>query len=164
MFLFYDSGNIYNLFFLSLAVPEPFLQSEVRSILKDKIVVGHEVGEDFRVIRYFPSTAHVRNSAEFFHDFQRNRTPSLKDLAEQKLGWSIQTGEHSSVQDASAALQLYLNNRREWDEEVEKFEKIKKCLGNTTSLSTLLEAYRGGKEGCRWWGKLVALEGMLSLV
>ena len=43
------------------------------------------------------------------------RTPSLKNLAAKYLGLTIQEGEHNSVEDARAALNLYLMFRKEWE-------------------------------------------------
>ncbi|KAH9640133.1 hypothetical protein HF086_002793 [Spodoptera exigua] len=42
-------------------------------------------------------------------------TPSLKRLAKEILGIDIQSGEHSSVEDARAAMQLYCSVARQWE-------------------------------------------------
>ena len=74
------------------------VRRDVIALLKDRIVVGHEVQEDFKVLRYFPPAKYVRNSTCHLHDFSTGRTPSLKALAERELGLIIQTGEHSPVE------------------------------------------------------------------
>lgn len=48
------------------------------------------------------------------------RTPSLKALSERVLGVKVQQGEHSSVQDAQAAMRCYTMYRRQWEEDLRK--------------------------------------------
>jgi RNA exonuclease 4 len=45
----------------------------------------------------------------------KRRPQALKVLAKRELGLDIQSGEHSSVDDARAALYLYHRHRREWE-------------------------------------------------
>eukprot|EP00631_Chrysoreinhardia_giraudii_P005022 CAMPEP_0197428286 /NCGR_PEP_ID=MMETSP1170-20131217/40647_1 /TAXON_ID=54406 /ORGANISM="Sarcinochrysis sp, Strain CCMP770" /LENGTH=70 /DNA_ID=CAMNT_0042956027 /DNA_START=1 /DNA_END=210 /DNA_ORIENTATION=- len=45
----------------------------------------------------------------------KRRSAKLRDLALKHLGMSIQEGEHSSVDDARAALFLYLKHRAAWE-------------------------------------------------
>lgn len=41
--------------------------------------------------------------------------PSLKLLAERILGLRVQQAEHCSIQDAQAAMRLYVSVRKEWE-------------------------------------------------
>lgn len=45
----------------------------------------------------------------------KRRPQALRQLAKKELGLEIQSGEHSSVDDARAALYLYHKARREWE-------------------------------------------------
>jgi RNA exonuclease 4 len=45
----------------------------------------------------------------------KRRPQALRVLAKRELGLDIQAGEHSSVDDARAALYLYHKARREWE-------------------------------------------------
>lgn len=45
----------------------------------------------------------------------KRRPQALRQLAKKELGLEIQTGEHSSVDDARAALYLYHKVRKEWE-------------------------------------------------
>lgn len=42
-------------------------------------------------------------------------TPSLKTLARIVLGYDIQDGEHSSVEDARAAMRIYNKFSQDWE-------------------------------------------------
>lgn len=42
-------------------------------------------------------------------------TPSLKTLAKCVLGINIQNGEHSSVEDARAAMRIYNRYQEDWE-------------------------------------------------
>ena len=53
------------------------------------------------------------------------RTPSLKNLSARMLGVSVQQGEHSSVQDAQAAMRLYTMFKKDWEKD--SGQRKKKC-------------------------------------
>ena len=102
----------------NLAKAESFdtVMKKVRGLLRDKIIVGHSLEHDFKVMRYYhPHYCHpwasIRDTAQYF---MRVKTPL--ELVEKHLGKSIQTGEHSSVEDARATMELYLKIRDEWEE------------------------------------------------
>ena len=46
------------------------------------------------------------------------RKDSLKNLASKELGWDIQDGSHSSVEDARAAVMIYKKHKVAWENEV----------------------------------------------
>ena len=46
------------------------------------------------------------------------KTPSLKWLAEHYLGLKVQEGEHSSIEDAQAAMGLYVKFMGPWEEAI----------------------------------------------
>ncbi|VDN25638.1 unnamed protein product [Cylicostephanus goldi] len=72
----------------------------VKAILKDRIVVGHALNNDFRVLCFHHNAKLTRDTAKCMilrkmadcHGF-----PSLKKLAKAVLGIDIQQGEHDSV-------------------------------------------------------------------
>ena len=110
-----------------------------------KIIVGHELGFDFSALDYNPPEANIRDTAVYFHDYDQRRTPSLKNLAETKLGLTIQAGEHSSVEDAGAALRLYLSERKEWEGSVSTMQAFKNsnlALKPQTSIKNIWEMFK----------------------
>ena len=81
----------------------------------------------------------------YFHDYDQRRTPSLKNLAETKLGLTIQAGEHSSVEDAGAALRLYLSERKEWEGSISTMQAFKNsslALKPQTSIKNIWEMFK----------------------
>jgi len=118
------------------------VRHEVVSALEGKIIVGHELGFDFSALDYNPPGEKIRDTAVYFHDYEARKTPGLKELAETKLGWTIQTGEHSSVEDARAALRLYLSVREEWEGSIKMMEGFKTSFGATASLKLIWETFR----------------------
>lgn len=98
---------------------EPFetVQKEVAEILQGRILVGHALKNDLKVLLLSHPRRSVRDTSRYkaFRKFTNGRTPSLRKLAEDVLGVKIQQGEHDSVIDAKTAMQLYLMYRKEWE-------------------------------------------------
>jgi RNA exonuclease 4 len=103
---------------------EPFLdvQKEVADILKDKIVVGHALQNDFGALLLDHPYKLIRDTSHYkpFRKITNGRTPSLKKLTKVILGLDVQGGEHSSVEDAQATMLLYRKVRNEWESELRK--------------------------------------------
>lgn len=93
------------------------VKKEVAQILKNKLLVGHALEHDLRVLRISHHKHMIRDTSKYwqFKQLTEGRTPGLKRLTQHFLGASIQEGEHSSVQDAKAALQLYMLARKDWE-------------------------------------------------
>ena len=83
--------------------------SEVEKILSNaEIIVGHGLSHDEEVLQIeFPSWK-VRDTSKYRPFSEGGRTPALKRLALKHLGKTIQKGQHNPVEDARAALLLYL--------------------------------------------------------
>lgn len=92
-------------------------QSSVAAIMKDRIVVGHALRHDFQALLLDHPRKDVRDTARHApYKKIAGGSPKLSLLASELLGLEIQTGEHSSVEDARAAMLLF---RRDKD----RFEK-----------------------------------------
>jgi RNA exonuclease 4 len=96
------------------------VQKEVAEILQGRILVGHALRNDLKVLFLSHPRKAIRDTSRYrlFRKFTNGRTPSLRKLAEELLGVKIQQGEHDSVVDAKAAMQLYLLYRKEWEKEL----------------------------------------------
>jgi len=92
-------------------------QKEVADLLKDRIVIGHDVKHDFEVLGFSHPKHMIRDTAKYkpFKELSKGNTPSLKKLAKEVLGLTVQEGVHSSVDDAITTLKLYRTHRAVWE-------------------------------------------------
>ena len=91
------------------------VRHSVVALLEGKIIVGHGLSHDFDVLEFYPPGVSIRDTATYRGFRKSGRTPSLKALAKEVLKVKIQSGEHSSVEDARTALNLYLKVRQDWE-------------------------------------------------
>jgi len=97
------------------------VKEEVLQVLKNKIVIGHSPKKDFKVLKISHPKRMIRDTStysKFMQLTEIGQKPSLKRLTLHFLGVSIEEGEHSSVQDAKAALQLYMLFRNDWESQI----------------------------------------------
>ncbi|NXL42325.1 AEN nuclease, partial [Podilymbus podiceps] len=107
------------------AIPFKAAQAEILKILKDKIVVGHAIHNDFQALKYFHPKDRTRDTSQIPVLNQRAGLPfrarvSLKSLARHLLQKKIQVGckGHSSVEDAQTAMELYRLVEVQWETEL----------------------------------------------
>ncbi|CDW57639.1 RNA exonuclease 4 [Trichuris trichiura] len=93
------------------------VQSEVSALISRRLLIGHGVRKDLEVIGLTHSRRLIRDTSTFplFHKMLRTRLPKLRVLSATLLGEEIQNGEHNSVEDATAAMKLYLAYRKVWE-------------------------------------------------
>jgi RNA exonuclease 4 len=134
------------------ADPLPVVQKQVAALIKDRIVVGHALHNDFQVLLLDHPRRLIRDTQRYqpFHEIAKQKRPGLKALAQKILGIDIQSGAHSSVrvfplspavsgcilillsfhlqvEDARAALLLYRMHRVHWEKSLITAEiKLKK--------------------------------------
>ncbi|XP_074645528.1 uncharacterized protein LOC141901881 [Tubulanus polymorphus] len=96
------------------------VQKNVHSLLKGRIVVGHAIHNDFKVLYYDHPRKMIRDTSTYkpFSKLNGGRTPSLKTLSQKLLGVEVQGGEHSSVTDAQATMRLYTMYRKQWEKDI----------------------------------------------
>lgn len=104
---------------------------KVGEILKNKILVGHSLRNDFAALMLDHPKIDIRDTAKykpFMRASGRNggklRPRKLRDLVKEHCGLTIQKeGEaHTSVEDAQATMSLYKVVRDKWEKEVAKAE------------------------------------------
>ncbi|NXM68955.1 AEN nuclease, partial [Serilophus lunatus] len=107
------------------AIPFKTAQAEILKILKDKIVVGHAIHNDFQALKYFHPKDRTRDTSQIPVLKKRAGLPvranvSLKNLARHLLHKKIQVGfkGHSSVEDAQTAMELYRLVEVQWEKEL----------------------------------------------
>ena len=112
------------------AIPFKEAQSQAIRLLKDKLIVGHSLNHDFKVLDYEPDDCKVRDFTRFTkYKNQFGQIKSLKNLTLDLLGKKIQQGEHSSVIDAQASIGLYRLYEKEWENHIKQkvYSDARKC-------------------------------------
>jgi RNA exonuclease 4 len=101
------------------------VRQRVAQLVRGKILVGHAIHNDLRVLNITHPPALIRDTA-FFSGLRRalaaesdayncSHCPSLKSLCQHVLKVSIQGGEHCPVEDATATMKLYMRFRSDWE-------------------------------------------------
>lgn len=101
------------------------VQKEVAELLKGKILVGHALRNDLRALLLSHPKTDIRDTAEYQPFLKEGRSKALRHLAAEVLNVKIQNGEHCPIEDARAAMMLYMKKRREWERTVKDLVKMK---------------------------------------
>ena len=98
------------------------VQKEVSEMFQNRILVGHSIKNDLKVLFLDHPRKSIRDTAEYkpFRKAFGGKTPSLKNLTARMLGVKVQEGEHSSVQDAQATMRLYTMHKKQWENELKE--------------------------------------------
>lgn len=122
------------------AIPFEECRSQVLELITDKIVIGHGLKNDFRVLGVTHPWYFTRDTAKYEPFMKVDPTgekdfipKKLKVLAKDKLGLVIQEDgvPHCPLEDAVAALELYKKHRTKWEKamsyKMERTKAITKC-------------------------------------
>ncbi|KAK4373963.1 hypothetical protein RND71_004640 [Anisodus tanguticus] len=101
------------------------VQKEVAELIKGKILVGHALRNDFKALLLGHQKQDIRDTSEYQHFLREGRSRALRNLATEVLGVEIQNGEHCPIEDARAAMMLYLKHRKEWEKSIKDFARLK---------------------------------------
>ncbi|XP_076923557.1 uncharacterized protein LOC143585717 [Bidens hawaiensis] len=101
------------------------VQKEVAEMIKGKILVGHALRNDLKALLLSHPKTDIRDTAEYQPFLKDGRSKALRNLAAEVLGVNIQNGEHCPIEDARAAMMLYVKKRREWEKSVKDLAKMK---------------------------------------
>lgn len=93
------------------------VQKEVAEILTGRVLVGHAVRNDLEAVMLGHPKKDIRDTSKFsaFRKLSAGKTPSLKKLAKELLGVEIQSGEHSSIEDARTTMLLFRRHKQAFD-------------------------------------------------
>ncbi|RDA85131.1 hypothetical protein CP532_1569 [Ophiocordyceps camponoti-leonardi (nom. inval.)] len=89
------------------------VQAQVSRLLKDRILVGHDLRHDLAALKLSHPRRDVRDTANYpgFKKLTNGQTPSLRLLAKELLGVQIHDGAHSSIEDARVTMLLFRKNK-----------------------------------------------------
>jgi RNA exonuclease 4 len=113
------------------------VQGQIAELMKGRIIVGHDIKHDLRVLELDHPSKMIRDTAKFsgFRKFGHGPKPALRVLARELLGVEIQAGQHSSIEDARVAMLLFRKHKPAFDmEHANRYpdEKPKKAKGKKT--------------------------------
>lgn len=91
------------------AITFEMAQKRVHDLLNDKILVGHAVQNDLESLLMSHPRHMIRDTSRFseFRKLSKGKAPGLKKLAREYFQIDIQTGAHSSVDDAQVTMALF---------------------------------------------------------
>eukprot|EP01026_Neomeris_dumetosa_P028226 TRINITY_DN2286_c0_g1_i1.p1 TRINITY_DN2286_c0_g1~~TRINITY_DN2286_c0_g1_i1.p1 ORF type:complete len:521 (+),score=98.51 TRINITY_DN2286_c0_g1_i1:444-2006(+) len=111
---------------LRSAVDFEEMQKKVAGMLEGKILVGHALQNDLKVLQLSHPKRFTRDTSRYpplmYRKGSRLRPKSLKQLAWEQLQLKIQENEHSSAEDARTALYIYHKFRDTWEVQVRNNE------------------------------------------
>lgn len=110
------------------------VQKEVAQILKGRVLIGHAIKNDLDAMMLGHPKRDIRDTSRFsgFRKYAAGKTPSLKKLAKEILGVDIQSGEHSSIEDARATILLFRRHKSAFDIEHAKHHPTTTGAARTT--------------------------------
>jgi RNA exonuclease 4 len=95
------------------------VQTQVASLLKGRILVGHDIRHDLHVLLLNHPPNLIRDTAKFsgFKKYGHGPKPALRVLAKEILDVEIHNGQHSSIEDARVAMLLFRRFKQAFDVE-----------------------------------------------
>lgn len=95
------------------------VQRDIAALMQDRILVGHALRNDLAVLMLSHPARDIRDTSRHpkYRIASKGKAPALRNLARDELGWTIQTGEHSSLEDARATMALFRKEKKGFEEE-----------------------------------------------
>lgn len=91
-------------------------RKQVQDIIDGRILIGHSIQNDLSVLQLHHSDIRDTSQLPEYKQLNGGQKPSLKFLTEAVLKKEIQKGEHSSVEDAAATMELYKAKKQVFEE------------------------------------------------
>lgn len=91
----------------NISKPYEIVREEIKEILKDKIIIGHDLSNEFRAFRLNESDYKTIDTAVLpIFKIITLKPRTLKSLTKEVLDRDIQTGKHSATEDAIATMDI----------------------------------------------------------
>ncbi|CAO2201537.1 unnamed protein product [Urochloa humidicola] len=104
------------------------VQKKVAELIKGRILVGHALHNDLKVLLLSHPKKDIRDTSEYEIFRREKKRRSLKDLAAEVLGAKIQQSEHCPIEDARAAMFIYNKHKKAWEKSMKEQFRFKKKL------------------------------------
>ncbi|CAO2210788.1 unnamed protein product [Urochloa humidicola] len=104
------------------------VQKELAELIKGRILVGHALHNDLKVLLLSHPKKDIRDTSEYEIFRRERKRRSLKDLAAEVLGAKIQQSEHCPIEDARAAMFIYNKHKKAWEKSMKEQFRFKKKL------------------------------------
>ncbi|KAG0523450.1 hypothetical protein BDA96_07G124400 [Sorghum bicolor] len=104
------------------------VQKEVAELIKGRVLVGHALHNDLKVLLLSQPKKDIRDTSEYEVFRRERKRRSLKDLAAEVLGAKIQQNEHCPIEDARAAMFIYNKHKKAWEKNMKEQFRFKKKL------------------------------------
>ncbi|CAH8442378.1 unnamed protein product [Heterobilharzia americana] len=110
---------------MSRGIPYSCVHEDVKSIIENRIVVGHMIENDFSVLNLKHPFHLVRDTGKVSYlkllaDFPVKIPVGLRALSLRLFGICIQDHEHCSTEDARASMALYRLVEKQWEEDLRR--------------------------------------------
>ncbi|KAH9763885.1 RNA exonuclease 4 [Citrus sinensis] len=108
----------------------PTVQKKVAELIEGRILVGHALHNDLKALLLTHSKKDLRDTSEYQPFLKNGRSKALRHLAAEILAVEIQNGEHCPIDDARAAMLLYMKNRKQWEKSVKDQTRLEQKQKN----------------------------------
>lgn len=93
------------------------VQQQVADIFEGRVLIGHDIKHDLEAMKLSHPARDIRDTSKHlaFKKYANGRKPALRILAQQLLNVEIQSGAHSSIEDARVTMLLFRKNKPAFD-------------------------------------------------
>ncbi|KEF51606.1 uncharacterized protein A1O9_12241 [Exophiala aquamarina CBS 119918] len=93
--------------------------ADISRLVKDRVLIGHAIRNDLEALMLVHPKKDIRDTARHapYRKLAGGSSPRLKILASELLGFEIQDGAHSSVEDARACILLFRRDKAAFERE-----------------------------------------------